>query len=101
MGGEFSIEAVKIFLKKNKALLRKKFGVKSSGIFGSFVKGKAKKSSDLDILVEFEEGFETFKNYMGLKFYLEESFGRKVDLVIIESIKPMLKEEILREAIYV
>jgi len=43
----------------------------------------------------------TFKNYMGLKFYLEEIFGRKVDLVIIENIKPMLKESILREAVYV
>lgn len=101
MGSEFSFEAVKIFLEKNKALLREMFGVKNTGIFGSFARGEEKKSSDIDILVEFEEGYETFKNYMGLKFYIEDSFGRKVDLVIIDNIKPMLKEDILREAIYV
>ncbi|MCG7851743.1 MAG: nucleotidyltransferase [Methanosarcinaceae archaeon] len=51
--------------------------------------------------MEFEESKETFRNYMGLKFWLEDAFGRKVDLVITDSIKPFIKEDILREAVYV
>lgn len=101
MEDKFSLEEVKSFLEKNKEQLREKFGVKNTGIFGSLVRGEEKKISDIDILVEFEEGYETFKNYMGLKFFLEDAFGRKVDLVIVGSIKPLIKEDILREAVYV
>ena len=101
MKDKSSFEAIKEFMEKNKGLLRKKYGVKITGVFGSIVRGEEKKSSDIDILVEFEEGKETFKNYMGLKFFLEDSLGRKVDLVIIETLKPMIKEDILREAVYV
>ena len=88
-------------MEKNKGVLSKKFGVNKTGIFGSFVRGEEKRGSDIDILVEFEEGSETFKNYMNLKFFLEDKFSRKVDIVIINDIKPLIKEDILREAVYV
>ncbi|AFV22937.1 nucleotidyltransferase [Methanolobus psychrophilus R15] len=48
----------------------------------------------------FKEGRKTFDNYMELKFYLENIFGRKVDLVIETAIKPILREAILKEAVY-
>lgn len=75
--------------------------MKSTGIFGSIVRGEETQHSDIDILVEFEEGQELFKNYMGLKFLLEDTFRRKVDLVIIETLKPLIKDDILKEAVYV
>jgi len=96
-----SFEEVKSFLDKSRALLRQKYGVKNTGIFGSIVRGAETQRSDIDILVRFEEGKETFKNYMGLKFFLEDTFGRKVDLVIIETLKPLIKDDILKEAVYV
>ena len=71
------------------------------GIFGSFLRGNEKATRDIDILIDFEEDKVTFKHYMGLKFFLEDIFDRKVDLVIIEDIKPLMKESILREAVYV
>ena len=92
-----------------KAILRKiqenakqiiKFGVKRIALFGSVVKGVHRKDSDIDILVVFEEGKETFDNYMDLKFFLEGLFGKKIDLVIEDSLKPRLKQYILKEAIY-
>lgn len=101
MSHKSSFKSIKDFLEKNKELLKKNFGIKSIGIFGSFAKRNANKSSDIDILVEFQDGDETFKNYMGLKFFLEDSFGRKVDLVITETLKQMIKEDILREVVYV
>ncbi len=78
----------------------KRYGVKRIGLFGSYVKNGQKKESDIDILVEFEEGEKNFDNYMDLKFFLEDLFQCKVDLVIKESIKPDLKEHILGSVKY-
>ena len=78
----------------------KKFGVKSIGLFGSYVKNKQKKESDIDFLVEFKKGKKTFDNYMDLKFYLEDLFDCNVDLVIKESLKVDLKPNILKSVKY-
>ena len=76
------------------------YGVKRIGLFGSYMRNEQKVGSDIDILVEFEKGKKTFDNYMNLKFFLEELFGCKVDLVIIEAIKSDLRPYILRSAKY-
>ena len=78
----------------------KKFGVRRIGLFGSYIRSEQKKESDIDVLVEFEKGKKTFDNYMELKFFLEDLFKCKVDLVILESIKPDLKPHILRSVKY-
>jgi uncharacterized protein len=74
------------------------FGVKRLGLFGSVARGEATEGSDLDFLVEIEH--ETFDAYMDLKEFLEELFSCPVDLVLIDAIKPRLRENILGEAIY-
>ena len=84
----------------NRYDLKEKYGVKRIGFFGSFVRSEQKETSDIDILVEFEKGAKTFDNYMNLKFFLEEVFGRKVDLVIIDALKPDIKDRILKEVKY-
>lgn len=92
---------IKEVLKNHKNEIAKKFGIKEIGIFGSYVRGEETETSDIDIIIEFEEGKKTFDNYMDLKFYLEDLFGIKVDLVIKSAIKPKLKKYILNECIYV
>lgn len=87
-------------LKKNENIIKEKFGVSKIGIFGSFARGEGKEGSDVDILVEFKEGYKTFDNFMDLKFFLEDLFGRDVDLVTVQALKPSLKENILQEVIY-
>jgi len=62
------------------------------------MKGKPRKNSDLDVLVEFDE--KTFDNYMDFKFFLENLFKLEIDLVIADSLKPALKPLILKEVIY-
>jgi uncharacterized protein len=78
----------------------KKLGVSRIGIFGSYVRDEQNENSDIDFMVQFYSGKKTFDNYMDLKFFLEELFNRKVDLVIAETIKPDLKEIILRSVKY-
>lgn len=74
-------------IEKNSKHIRK-YGVKKIGLFGSFLKGKQKKNSDVDILVHFNK--ISFDNYIQLKFLLEALFGRKIDLVIEEDLRPEL-----------
>ncbi|MDI6709849.1 MAG: nucleotidyltransferase family protein [Thermoanaerobacterales bacterium] len=78
----------------------KKYGVKRIGLFGSFVRGEETEKSDLDIIVEFEKKKKTFRNYMELRFLLEDLFDRRVDLVTREALKPDLRARILRSAKY-
>ncbi|NLV26148.1 MAG: nucleotidyltransferase family protein [Methanomicrobiales archaeon] len=80
--------------------LKKRFGITRIGAFGSQITGNPSQGSDIDILVTFQEGKETFDNYMDLKFFLEDTFGKKVDLVIEDSIKDRLRDRILRETVF-
>lgn len=57
-------------------------------------------ASDIDVLVEFREGEETFDHFMDLKFYLEDLLGRKTDLVIADTVKPRIRDSVLREVVY-
>ncbi len=87
-------------LREHEQEIRNRFGVERIGIFGSFVRGEEKPESDVDVLVEFREGEKNFDHYIDLKFYLEDLFGRKVDLVMKGAIKPRLREPILSEVVY-
>ncbi|RLE38510.1 DNA polymerase subunit beta [Candidatus Acetothermia bacterium] len=78
----------------------KSFGVESLAVFGSVARGEASPESDIDILVTFY-GPATFDQYMELKFFLEKLLDRPVDLVTRKALKPQLKAQIEREAIYV
>lgn len=91
---------VKKILIENINYIKETFYVKEIGIFGSFVKGKQKAKSDVDILVIFEKGHKDFFNYMRLKYCLEDLLGRRVDLVIKEAVKPRLKQKIFNEVEY-
>lgn len=81
--------------------IKRRFGISRLGVFGSEVSGNPSPGSDIDILISFQEDKETFDNYMDLKFFLEDKFGKKVDLVIEDSIKSRLKERIIHETVFV
>jgi predicted nucleotidyltransferase len=76
-------------------------GVKSIGLFGSFVRGQAGAKSDVDILVEFDSSKKTFDNFIDTCFLLEELLDRRVELVTGESISPYIRPYVLREVEYV
>ncbi len=87
-------------LKTSENFIKERFGVERIGIFGSYARGEETSSSDVDVLVEFEQGRKTFDNFIELKFFLEDLFGRSVDLVTIQALKPQLKDSILHEVQY-
>ena len=74
-----------------------KLGVRELSLFGSYARGDAGESSDVDLLVEFEH--KTFDGYMATKELLESLLGKKVDLVLKSAVKQRLRDAILREAI--
>ena len=79
----------------------RQFGVSRCGVFGSFARDAAHDQSDVDILVAFEPEQKTFDNFIHLAFFLEDLFGRTVDLVTIESLSPYIGPRILDEVEYV
>lgn len=93
------LEEIKKLLKGSKPILRERFMVKEIGIFGSLVREEEKKTSDVDILVEFYKPIGFFK-FLELEEYLEEIVGRKVDLVSKKALKPRIGRYILEEVTY-
>ena len=79
--------------------LRNEYLVSKIGIFGSFARGEASNASDVDILVEFSRPVDIF-HFIGLQDRLAEILGRQVDLATIRALKPLIKEQILREVLY-
>lgn len=54
-------------LRQHEPELKKRFGIATIGIFGSFIRGEARPESDVDVLVTFREGEETFDKLYGLQ----------------------------------
>lgn len=78
-----------------------RFGVRRCGVFGSFVRDNTiHDQSDVDILVDFEPEQKTFDNFIHLSFFLEDLFGRAVDLITVESLSPYIGARILNEVEY-
>lgn len=76
------------------------FGVRRYGLFGSYVRSEQDSDSDIDLIVDFVPGKKTFENFMNLAFFLEDLFGRRVDLVTRESLSPHIGPKILAEVEY-
>jgi predicted nucleotidyltransferase len=76
------------------------FAVKSLAVFGSVARGESTESSDIDLLVEFNQPIGLFE-FIRLKNYLEKLTGVKVDLVTSDALRPTMRDTILSEAIYV
>ena len=87
-------------LKKLKPELQKQYGVSSLGIFGSFVRGKQKRKSDLDILVDYEKA-PTLFGFIRLERFLSGELNIKVDLVMKSALKPTIGKHILNEVVHV
>jgi predicted nucleotidyltransferase len=93
-------EGIKRTLLQHKVELKRKFKVKSIGVFGSYVRGEQKRGSDVDVLVEFEEPVGLFE-FMRLENFLSDLLGVKVDLVSKKALKPHIGERIKKEVVYV
>ncbi|MCK4519169.1 MAG: nucleotidyltransferase family protein [Candidatus Omnitrophica bacterium] len=74
------------------------YEVKKVALFGSCVRGEMKEESDVDILIDIRADISLL-GFVGLKQKIEDALGRKVDLVEYDTLKPLLRERILKEQV--
>ncbi len=81
--------------------IRTQFGVTKIGIFGSFARGEQTPRSDVDVLVDFAQGYATLRNFVSLSDHLEELFRRKVDLLTVGGIDKYIRPHVEAEVIWI
>ena len=75
-----------------------RYRVNSLALFGSAARGTHTSTSDIDVLVDFDESATLFE-LVGLGQYLEEQLECKVDVVPRRALRPESRENVLREAV--
>ncbi len=86
---------IKRIILANRELFRK-YKVNKVGIFGSYLTGKARKRSDVDLLVEFEEVIDLFE-FVHLNDDIQQILKTKVDLATPDAVKPFIRPKIMNE----
>jgi predicted nucleotidyltransferase len=76
----------------------RRYGVRRAAVFGSYARGAETPESDVDLLVEFEEG-RTLFDLAGLRLDLVDLLGRETDVVTYGALHPRLRESILRDQV--
>jgi hypothetical protein len=75
-------------------------GVNHASVFGSLARGEARADSDIDVLVDLDRGWPMgIFEYARMKLYIGELFGNPADVVNRRTLKPLLRDSILRDAI--
>lgn len=88
-------------LKSNKLKLSE-FGIRSVGLFGSYIRNEQSNESDIDLLIDFEPEKENFNNYMAVYDLFEKLFkNEKIEVITKNGLSPHIGPEILNEVQYV
>jgi len=93
-----SLESLLKILHQQIPVLAERYSVETLEVFGSYVRDEQKQDSDLDVLVTFKED-PSLLTYIAIENYLSDLLSVKVDLVMKDSLKPKIGEQILGEAI--
>jgi uncharacterized protein len=93
-----SVDEIRRDLRAHLPELRERYGVTYLGIFGSWVRGEQKKTSDVDILVEFDRP-GTLLGFIHLQNDLVDILGAQVDLVEKDGLKPAIRPYVLAEVV--
>lgn len=93
-----NLDDIERTINQHKSFLKEKFKVKSIGVFGSYPRGEQSEKSDIDILVEFHSTIDLFE-FVELENYLSAILSSKVDLVMKDTLKPRIKDRILKETV--
>jgi uncharacterized protein len=93
-----SLEKILEILRQQLPMLAERYSVEKLEVFGSYVRSEQNNNSDLDILVTFKKA-PSLLTFISIENYLSDLLGVKVDLVMKDSLKPKIGQQILREAI--
>lgn len=83
----YTTDQILKILRDKKPHLQKKYPLSELGIFGSYARGDFNETSDIDILVDFNDRIDGF-DYIRLAHELEDAFSHKIDVVSRRGIKP-------------
>ena len=75
-----------------------KYNIKRAGLFGSYARGEMREDSDIDILVEVADDISLL-DFVGIKLEIEDILGKKIDLVEYDTIKPLIRERVIKEQV--
>ncbi|MEA1927341.1 MAG: nucleotidyltransferase family protein [Candidatus Auribacterota bacterium] len=89
---------IKTIIRRQSANLKKNYGLRVVGIFGSYARGEQQSESDIDLLVEILKPISILE-LVGAEIYLSEILGVKVELVPRRSVREEARETISREAV--
>ena len=92
------IEALKKIVEAEKDEIHRQYKAQIKAIFGSYARGDFHVDSDLDLLVDFDDGANLF-DMIGLEQFLEDKLGCKVDVVPRDSLREELRPSVFREMI--
>jgi hypothetical protein len=77
----------------------RKHHVRKLSLFGSVLRDDFRPESDVDVLVEFEEGHVVgLIRFSGMELELSDLLGRKVDLLTAGFLSPYFRDEVIAEA---
>lgn len=84
-------------LKKKIQPILEKYAIEKAGVFGSVARGE-QETNDIDLLVKIDRKISIL-DFIGIKQELEDELDMKVDLVEYDSLKPALKDDVLKEEV--
>jgi uncharacterized protein len=73
-------------------------GARNVRVFGSFARGEADEQSDLDLLVDLDQG-RSLMDLGGLLMDLQETLGIRVDISTERMLRPEIRKRVLSEAV--
>lgn len=90
------------FLNKNRQYLSDTYHLTKLGLFGSFARDEQTQFSDVDLLIEIEDGTKNIHDLkVSLNSYFTKAFSRSIDIARVKYLKPYAKESILKDTIFV
>lgn len=95
-----TLEEIKQTLRETKPLLQEQYRVTELGIFGSYARGEQTQTSDVDVLIDYDQAPTLFK-LVELRDYLTEVIEMKVDVVTKNGLKSRIRERVLSEVVYI
>ena len=100
MTSKLNREDVLELLRQHKPIMKERFGVSEISLYGSFARDEGTEKSDIDVVVKF--GVKpTFRSYFGAQIYLEDVFGRSVDLARMHELRKEIRPNVERDLINV
>ena len=97
---QLSRDDVLELLRTHKSVLKERFGVTEISLYGSFARAEATEHSDIDVMVTFDRPPDWLR-YFGAQCYLEDLFGRNVDMARRHELRKEILPRVDRDLINV